>query len=286
MHDLNTFHNAFNGVSFNPQKYFENFIKDYKEIILELTSYCQEKQYNKTWMENKINEAAADYLSKTSRTASSFVVGPANFPVERNRKRMESAHKALEKYIYYANNFKSLLDKYNKEPETEQDKKRKWADKVTYLKTMHEEAKKFNRIRAKAGDNEEAAKNADLLAIMENFNEIKEAVTTEYELYGIFGLPHYFLPYNLANIKRLEGQLKAIDKAVKRGEIKKDFNNCKLEHNDDELRWNIFFEGKPSDEIRTVLKRNGFKWSPKRGAWTRGSKTMPYNRLESIINNF
>ena len=29
------------------------------------------------------------------------------------------------------------------------------------------------------------------------------------------------------------------------------------------------FEGKPSLEVRNVLKRHGFKWSPRRLAWVR-----------------
>ena len=29
------------------------------------------------------------------------------------------------------------------------------------------------------------------------------------------------------------------------------------------------FTGKPDEQVRNVLKRNGFKWSPNRGAWVR-----------------
>lgn len=36
-----------------------------------------------------------------------------------------------------------------------------------------------------------------------------------------------------------------------------------------ENRLNLFFEGKPEDEVRSELKHNGFKWSPSRGCWTR-----------------
>ncbi|MNW12046.1 hypothetical protein D3C71_2096330 [compost metagenome] len=29
------------------------------------------------------------------------------------------------------------------------------------------------------------------------------------------------------------------------------------------------FDGKPSQEVRDLLKRNAFKWSPSRNAWVR-----------------
>jgi hypothetical protein len=35
------------------------------------------------------------------------------------------------------------------------------------------------------------------------------------------------------------------------------------------MRLQLIFDGKPSDEVREVLKKNGFKWSPKNGAWQR-----------------
>ena len=31
----------------------------------------------------------------------------------------------------------------------------------------------------------------------------------------------------------------------------------------------FIFDGKPAPEVRDVLKRNAFKWSPSRGAWIR-----------------
>lgn len=39
--------------------------------------------------------------------------------------------------------------------------------------------------------------------------------------------------------------------------------------NNDLMRLQLLFDGKPSEEIRTILKSNGFRWSPNQKAWQR-----------------
>src|SRR5574344_998315 len=39
--------------------------------------------------------------------------------------------------------------------------------------------------------------------------------------------------------------------------------------NNDLMRLQLLFDGKPSEEIRTILKSNGFKWAPSQKAWQR-----------------
>lgn len=42
-----------------------------------------------------------------------------------------------------------------------------------------------------------------------------------------------------------------------------------VERNADINRLQLKFEGKPSESVRSVLKHNGFRWSPREGAWQR-----------------
>lgn len=35
------------------------------------------------------------------------------------------------------------------------------------------------------------------------------------------------------------------------------------------MRIRLIFDNIPNEEIRTILKSNGFKWSPKNSAWQR-----------------
>ena len=47
------------------------------------------------------------------------------------------------------------------------------------------------------------------------------------------------------------------------------FLSAILQENVPENRLQIFFEGKPDEATRNILKENSFRWSPKAGAWQR-----------------
>ena len=65
--------------------------------------------------------------------------------------------------------------------------------------------------------------------------------------------------------KRLE-QLKELDE-MEYEEI--EFDNCTVISNDETNRVEIHFGYKPDDDVRTMLKRRGFKWSRNNGCWQR-----------------
>lgn len=44
---------------------------------------------------------------------------------------------------------------------------------------------------------------------------------------------------------------------------------CTVVENADIMRLQLMFDGKPDEETRSKLKANGFRWSPKNGAWQR-----------------
>ena len=58
--------------------------------------------------------------------------------------------------------------------------------------------------------------------------------------------------------------------------------------NAEAMRIQLIFDGKPSEEIRDVLKSNGYKWSPKYGAWQRqltdNGKRVTKTVLEKIAD--
>lgn len=70
-----------------------------------------------------------------------------------------------------------------------------------------------------------------------------------------------------AEIRRLKERLVKLKQLEQVQESKFENNGITLEVNKAENRIMLFFPGKPSEEIRTKLKRNGFRWSPFNTAW-------------------
>jgi len=79
--------------------------------------------------------------------------------------------------------------------------------------------------------------------------------------------PSYHLTNNGANIRRIQGR---IEELKNRAEfVGWTFEGGKAEINEAENRLQLLFDEKPTDEQRSKLKHNGFKWSPSQGAWQR-----------------
>lgn len=58
---------------------------------------------------------------------------------------------------------------------------------------------------------------------------------------------------------------------------------CKVVENADIMRLQLFFDGKPEDKVRDILKGNGFKWSPKNGCWQRQLTANAKYALSRVI---
>lgn len=85
--------------------------------------------------------------------------------------------------------------------------------------------------------------------------------------------PPYALSNNLANIKRTRERIAQLEreKEAPRDDRETTVNRepCRVVENAEAMRLQLLFEDKPEPETRDLLKRNGFRWSPKNGAWQR-----------------
>lgn len=84
--------------------------------------------------------------------------------------------------------------------------------------------------------------------------------------------PDYELTSLRGKVKRLEERLAQLDKLQQTAEEEQEperFDGFEVVRNAAENRLQIIFDDKPGDDVRDVLKSNGFKWSPKNQAWQR-----------------
>lgn len=84
---------------------------------------------------------------------------------------------------------------------------------------------------------------------------------------GRVGFPDYAITNNGANIRRLKERLQHIEKHATDETSETETNGVKIVDNVEDNRLQMFFPGKPSDEIRAMLKSRGFRWSPTNGCW-------------------
>jgi hypothetical protein len=99
--------------------------------------------------------------------------------------------------------------------------------------------------------------------------ELKAAKLLVPDCFGGTGFAPYSLTNNNAEIKRLEGRIKVLTNKKEQGTQEVEINGVKVVQNSDDMRLQLFFDGKPNEEIRKVLKKNAFKWAPSKGAWQR-----------------
>lgn len=84
---------------------------------------------------------------------------------------------------------------------------------------------------------------------------------------GRIGFPDYKIKNNGANIRRLKRRLEQVNFRSQQTDTETIIGRVRILDNVQENRVQIFFPAKPADEIRTELKRHGFKWAPSTGCW-------------------
>lgn len=83
------------------------------------------------------------------------------------------------------------------------------------------------------------------------------------------GFPAFELSNNNANAARIKKRIAELEARRSRETVEVEAESYRYREDTDENRVMFEFDGKPADEVRAVLKRHAFKWSPSRGAWVR-----------------
>ncbi|MDX9668611.1 DUF3560 domain-containing protein [Pseudomonas sp. P5_152] len=86
---------------------------------------------------------------------------------------------------------------------------------------------------------------------------------------GRVGFAGYQLSNNNANMTRIKKRIQELEVRRSREAVEVETEGYKYREDVEENRVMFVFDGKPAPEIRDLLKRNAFKWSPSRGAWVR-----------------
>ncbi|GGF91435.1 MULTISPECIES: DUF3560 domain-containing protein [Cysteiniphilum] len=204
--------------------------------------------------------------------------------------KMDKAVAAQDKAEYYAQKAESVgkggISNYD--PEAAE----KIKEKIESLKSENERMKDinkqwrkiFNKIAkprktiSKYGEYsylQEEERKACHYAI-KDFKQVDEVAAKK--LYRVLISSSHWVPYYLmkqpyktdtAEIRRLEQRLELLEKYADKSTQEVEKNGYKCTQDPEEMRVMFEFDGKPSEEVRDILKRNGFKWSRYACAWVR-----------------
>jgi hypothetical protein len=221
-------------------------------------------------------EKVKAYLSANSRTASSAVTGSANFPVERNRRRMETANRrSQEAEEFRKKALNAIKRKLNPDDGVirsgEADTVGKLTEKLGRLEKLQETMKAANKVVRSKGSDADKIRRLQEVGLSED--QAKQALIPDYM--GRQGFPEFALRNNNAEIKRVRDRLdqekrrETVAAATSDEDRVKRFDGGEVELDYDDNRIRIRHDEKPSAEVRSQLKSRGFRWSPKNGAWQR-----------------
>lgn len=116
------------------------------------------------------------------------------------------------------------------------------------------------------------------------FSESKSVELTQPDRYGDFGFPSYMLTNNNARIRDAKQRLERAKKLKETEDKEYTINSVRVVENAKENRLQLFFDDIPSEEIRSQLKRNAFRWSRYNGCWQSYLNRWQINRAQNILN--
>ena len=237
-----------------------------KSEKFELIDYYVKKYATKLAMAiNKENEISA-------RVPSIMICGAGNFPVSKKEKQVAAMdkfwHESGELFFptenYYFKKIQSILSNetiYSNDVLVIE----KLENKLTDLTEKQEEMKAANAYYRKNGTMKGYAELTEEESIIADC-EIKNGMSWEQ-------LPYqsYKLTNNNGAIKQTRDRLEKLKKEKESGDIGYKCENLGFEvkENKEIMRLQLFFEVKPDEATRTILKKNGFVWSPSQNAWQR-----------------
>mgnify|MGYP004541284587 FL=1 len=225
---------------------------------------------------NKYARILAEYINRENeigtRCPSVMISGAGNFPTEKKRKQVaawEANRETLNRAeaIRYRIQTAHTIAIASDDPEVVEALK----EKIEKLEKCREEMKAANAFYRKNKTLEGcpgiSAKEKEWLTRPGVF-----ACGSPLDLYKC-PFPSYSLQSVGAKIKAARERLEGIEKAREQQEngeaVTVSGNGYTYTENGEAMRVQFVFEGKPDEQTREVLKRNGFRWAPSQGAWQR-----------------
>jgi hypothetical protein len=269
---------AHRGTSFVPEKRGESERAEYANTLqgdydsLAAIADTEEKQTilaaEFARYRERYRERTLAWLNARGRMVSTMIAGPANFPAHRQQKIGDTAHKRLQELIDFRDRALSAIRK-RLCPESgpimsgDADAAKRLAEQIADAEALQDRMKRVNAVHKRYLKRPESLETADLSDADKHLvRSYKPAYSWE---------PHPFPPYRLknnnANIRRMKHRLAQVERAQATPETVSEAAGIRVEDCPPDNRVRLFFPGKPSADVRSDLKKHGFRWAPSLGCW-------------------
>jgi hypothetical protein len=288
---LETCERAFYNISFSPEErglrhyeYYYNIANQIKADVFEAVA-TEKMQEKAIWLEEyylkKWHELFTSYIYKTARCISSMITGPANFPVARAQKRngyRDNAEALMREFVdtLKPRIKKAMLKTYTTKERAEMELEAK-IKRIETLQEQLEISKELNKLVRKAIKKPELLEDrifmsdvpVKLISAFKHCVLEQKPIAYSYELTSL----NNKIKQAQKMVDKFKTQIEAIQEQEESGsdeaeptKISETFSYLK---NVAEDRLQLFFSFKPEPETRQLLKKSGFRWSPRFNAWQR-----------------
>ena len=259
-------YNAGRNISMDPERYGEHMLDSLEQELQVFLAKLPEEvrdDYEKAYIAKY-----SEWLSAMSRCFSQMITGaggwkPATF--RRHEKTNAAEHSARVRLDEWAD---KVVKRCNRQERltgwAEVERLQEKIDSLTKAQEMMKAANKVVRNRKLS----EVEQIDELVALGFSENDANEILHPSYDWKGQ-GFSSYTLSNNLAKIKDAEQRMKRHEAMAQKEDSETEYSWGTLAMVYSEERIRFIFSDIPSSEVRTLLKSNGFKWSPKNGAWQR-----------------
>lgn len=180
--------------------------------------------------------------------------------LEKSDRNMRKSIEAGEKAAYYAGRAASAASNTAISSD-DPDALDKLEAKLSKLQAAQEWDKGLNAyyrkhktVKGYEGISDEEAARAD-----KELSEMREGIRRP--------VPSWQLSNRNAEINRLKQRIAALQRVDRMEHVEIDFEGGQIVTNEEVNRVQILFDAKPDEEVRSKLKSNGFRWSPREKAW-------------------
>jgi hypothetical protein len=228
---------------------YKNAVNNVYDTVKQIAEQKPEQLAKALTLAERYSRKLAEWKNKEFKIAmmcpSVMISGAGNFPVRKKEKQNRSEDRHMEEY-----------QNINRIPE----------------QIEHLLSDSYKTV-INSGDNDALDQLKEKLSKLQ---EQREQIKIENKQLKAKGEPIHasYILQNLGqNIRNVEQRIEQLEriKAKPTSDITEQYNTkiCKVIENTDIMRLQLIFDGKPSDDIRSVLKSHGFRWSPYNSAWQR-----------------